>query len=220
MTEQPCGVIWDMDGTMIDSTEFHWQSWRDAMAAEDYHLTYDEFMASYGQRNDAIIRGYYGDDVSNETITRISDAKESQYRDMVRTQGISLLPGVQHWLDYLRQHGWRQAVATSAPLKNLETILDVLQIADYFGALVAGEEPQHGKPDPQIFLLAAERLGVSPEQCIVVEDSSSGVEGGRRGGMRTVGVLTSHDELDADVTVDSLDKLPAGTFEQLLQRSA
>jgi beta-phosphoglucomutase len=139
---------------------------------------------------------------------------------MVRTQGISLLPGVQHWLDYLRQHGWRQAVATSAPLKNLETILDVLQIADYFGALVAGEEPQHGKPDPQIFLLAAERLGVSPEQCIVVEDSSSGVEGGRRGGMRTVGVLTSHDELDADVTVDSLDKLPAGTFEQLLQRSA
>jgi beta-phosphoglucomutase len=220
MTEQPCGVIWDMDGTMIDSTEFHWQSWRDAMAAEDYHLTYDEFMASYGQRNDAIIRGYYGDDVSNETITRISDAKESQYRDMVRTQGISLLPGVQHWLDYLREHGWRQAVATSAPRKNLETILDVLQIAEYFGALVAGEEPQHGKPDPQIFLLAAERLGVSPEQCIVVEDSSSGVEGGRRGGMRTIGVLTSHDELDADVTVASLDRLPADTFEQLLQRPA
>jgi beta-phosphoglucomutase len=220
MTEQPCGVIWDMDGTMIDSTEFHWQSWHDAMAAEDYHLTYDEFMASYGQRNDAIIRRYCGDEVSNETITRISDAKESQYRDMVRTQGISLLPGVQHWLDYLRDHGWRQAVATSAPRKNLETILDVLQIAEYFGALVAGEEPQHGKPDPQIFLLAAERLGVSSEQCIVVEDSSSGVEGGRRGGMRTIGVLTSHDELDADVTVASLDRLPADTFEQLLQRPA
>ncbi len=218
MTEQPRGVIWDMDGTMIDSTEFHWQSWRDAMAAENYDLTYDEFMASYGQRNDAIIRGYCGDEVSNETITRISDAKESQYRDMVRNQGISLLPGVRHWLDYLREHGWRQAVATSAPRKNLETILDVLQIGDYFGALVAGEEPQHGKPDPQIFLLAAERLGVSPEQCIVVEDSSSGVEGGRRGSMRTIGVLTSHDELDADVTVASLDRLPADTFEQLLQR--
>jgi HAD superfamily hydrolase (TIGR01509 family) len=126
------------------------------------------------------------------------------------------LPGVQHWLDYLRQHGWQQAIATSAPRANLETIVEVLHIRDYFGALLSDEDVEAGKPDPQVFLLAASRLDVPPQRCIVVEDSPAGIEGGRRGGMRTIGVLTNHDKLPADRAVSTLDKLPGEAFDELV----
>lgn len=212
----PRGVIWDMDGTLIDSTQYHWISWRDALAAEDYHLTYEQFVASYGQRNVNILRGYFGEDLPMSEVNRMSDVKENHYREMVRTQGLTLLPGVQHWLDHLRQQGWQQAIATSAPRANLETIIDVLNIGDYFGALLSAEDVDAGKPDPQVFLLAASRLDVPPQRCIVVEDSPAGLEGGRRGGMHTIGVLTSHDELAADVVVPTLDKLPGETFNELV----
>jgi beta-phosphoglucomutase len=217
MTNASRGVIWDMDGTLIESTEYHWQSWHDAMAAENYELSYEQFHASYGQRNATIIRSYLGDDVSSKVIERISTNKERQYRSLVHEQGIELLPGVQHWLETLHQQGWKQAIATSAPRQNLETIVDVLQIRHYFAALVDGEEVDEGKPSPQPFLLAARRLDVPPERCIVVEDSSSGIEGGKRGGMRTIGVLTSHDELQADIVVSRLNQLAADTFEQLVR---
>ncbi len=217
MTMPPRGVIWDMDGTLIDSTAYHWISWRDALAAEDYHLTYEQFTASYGQRNDAILRGYFGQALPDHEIDRISDRKETHYRQMVRSQGIELLPGVQHWLDYLREADWRQAVATSAPRPNLDVILEVLGITHYFRALVSAEDVQAGKPDPQAFLLAARRLELQPECCIVVEDSPSGIEAGKRGGMRTIGVLTSQERLPAaDRIVSSLADLPDDTFNQLV----
>ncbi len=220
MTELSRGVLWDMDGTMIESTEYHWISWRDALAAEDYNLTYEQFSASYGQRNDAILRGYFGEDLPSREVERISNVKETHYREMVRNQGIELLPGVQHWLDYLRDAGWQQAVATSAPRANLDTILEVLGIAEYFAGLVSAEDVEHGKPDPQVFLRAASQIAVAPERCVVVEDSPSGIEGGKRARMGTIGVLTSRSELSADYTVPTLDQLPADAFERLVARLA
>jgi beta-phosphoglucomutase len=214
--DMPRGAIWDMDGTMVDSTEYHWISWRDALAAENYQLTYEQFTATYGQRNDRILRDYFGEDLPDSDVDRISDVKETHYRHMVRTQGIELLPGVQHWLRTLQAQGWRQAVATSAPRANLETIIEVLGIGHYFATTVSAEDVERGKPDPQAFLLAAERLGVSPERCVVLEDSPAGIEGGRRGGMHTIGVRTSHDDLQADRVVSSFDELPADAFELLV----
>jgi beta-phosphoglucomutase len=216
MNSPQSGVIWDMDGTLIDSTEYHWRSWHDAFAAESFELSYEQFQELYGQRNIAIVRAYLGDDLPLEDIERISTNKETHYRSMVHEEGITLLPGVQHWLDTLRDQGWQQAIATSAPRGNLDTIIDVLNIRHYFAALVDGEEVEEGKPNPQPFLLAARRLNVPPERCIVVEDSPSGIEGGRRGGMHTIGVLTSHDDLPADIVVPTLDKLAADAFTRLL----
>jgi beta-phosphoglucomutase len=216
MNNPPCAVIWDMDGTLIDSTEYHWRSWHDALAAENFELSYEQFQELYGQRNIAIVRAYLGDDIPLDEIERISTTKENHYRTMVHEQGIELLPGVQHWLDTLHRQGWKQAIATSAPRGNLDTIIDVLGIRDYFAALVDGEEVEDGKPNPQPFLLAARRLNIAPERCIVVEDSSSGIEGGKRGGMHTIGVLTSHDELPADIVVPTLDQLPPDAFTRLI----
>jgi beta-phosphoglucomutase family hydrolase len=211
----PRAVLWDVDGTLIDSAEYHYQTWRETLLREDYELTRADFMRSFGKRNDAVVRGFLGDDVRVSDIERISEAKEARYRALVRTRGIKLLPGVGMWLERLRAGGWRQAIASSAPPLNIEAILAATNLTHHFDALVSADEVEHGKPDPQIFLLAAGKLGTPPRRCVVVEDSPAGIEAGRRAGMSTIGVLTSHHELKADVVVRTLDDLPAGTFDQL-----
>ncbi len=212
----PRAVLWDMDGTMINSADYHWLAWRDVMQQEGQPITYATFAETFGQRNDTILRLYFGDDISQSDMQRIADAKESQYRHLVRTRGIHLLPGVQRWLDTLRNDGWLQAIASAAPKRNIETVLEVLDIREYFGAIVASEDVQHGKPDPQVFLTAAERLGVAPAHCIVVEDAPAGIAGAHRATMPAIGVQTTHTDLPAEVSVVSLDDLQEGTFAQLL----
>jgi len=213
---QPHAVLWDLDGTLIDSSEYHWQSWREALAAEGCDLTYERFAVYFGQRNDVIVRGYLGPDAPAGDIERIGDAKEVRYRHLVRTRGVQLLPGVQRWLTRLRQDGWRQAIASSAPRLNIETILDVLDLAGRFDAVVSAEDVQRGKPDPQVFLVAAERVAVPPARCIVVEDAPAGVQAAHRAGMRAIGVRSVHTALQADRLVQSLDELPDDAFDRLL----
>jgi len=205
-----------MDGTLIDSGEYHWFAWRDTMDAEGQPITYEQFAATFGQRNDTILRGYFGATLAHREMQRIADEKEERYREHIRTLGITLLPGIAFWLDHLQREGWRQAVASAAPRRNIEVILDVLAIWPYFDAIVASEDVQRGKPDPQVFLTAAARLEVAPSQSIVVEDAPAGLEGARRAGMRTIGVCTSHSDLHADRVVATLDALDANAFVQLL----
>jgi HAD superfamily hydrolase (TIGR01509 family) len=207
-----------MDGTLVDSSDYHWRSWRDTLASEGFALSYEQFTASFGQRNDTILRGYFGPDFPQSEIDRIGDAKEAIYRQLVRTEGLTLLPGVGAWLRRLHQAGWRQAIASAAPRANVETILEVLQIGPFIEAIVSAEDVQRGKPDPQVFLLAAERVAVPPAHSIVVEDAPAGLEGARRAGMRCIGVRTSHTGLLADIAVDRLDELPPDCFERLLEK--
>ena len=205
-----------MDGTLIDSAEYHWLTWRDALAAEGYPLTHDEFASFFGQRNDTIVRRFLGADVASDAVVRIGGDQEAAYRRMVRDRGIAPLPGVRAWLERLHRDGWKQAVASSAPPANIETLVEVLELRDVFQALASGEEVPHGKPAPDVFLHAAARLGVPPARCVVVEDAPAGVEAGRRGGMKTIGIATLHSELDADIVVRSLEDLPPDAFDRLL----
>jgi HAD superfamily hydrolase (TIGR01509 family) len=209
-------VLWDVDGTLIDSSEYHWLSWRGALDAEGRTLTREEFSATFGQRNDEILRGLFGADYPTEEVARVADAKETLYRVLIRERGVVLLPGVRRWLERLKDGGWLQAVASSAPRLNLEAIMGALGLEDYFAAIVSAEDVTAGKPDPQVFLVAAARLGADVSRCVVVEDAPAGVEAARRAGMRSVGVLTSHESLNADVTVRTLDELDGGAFECLL----
>jgi HAD superfamily hydrolase (TIGR01509 family) len=203
-----------MDGTLIDSEEYHWLSWRDAMSAEGLPITRDQFLASFGQRNDSILPGWLGPDATPERIDRIGNAKEALYRQRVRERGIQFLPGVSQWVQRLHEQGWRQAIASAAPRANVETILEVLHTASCFHAIVSAEDVRHGKPDPEVFLTAAAKLGVPPKQCIVVEDALHGIEAARAAGMKSIGV--SRKPLPADVVVPSLDRLAPNTFDQLL----
>jgi beta-phosphoglucomutase len=211
-------VLWDVDGTLIDSSEYHWLSWREALAAEDFHVTREQFASSFGQRNDEILRGYFGEQYPAAERARVGEAKEIIYRRLVRERGVELLPGVGRWLERLRSDGWLQALASSAPRANLEAIVSALRLGAYFGTVVSAEDVTRGKPDPQVFLAAAAKLKAEPAACVVVEDAPAGTEAARRAGMRVVGVLNSHDELEADLVVRTLEELPEGAFEELLTR--
>ena len=204
-------VLWDMDGTLVDSEEFHWLSWRDTMAQEGLPVTHDQFLATFGQRNDAILPQWLGRNATPDRIQRIGDAKEALYRKLVRERGLQPLPGAKEWVARLHQEGWRQAIASSAPRANVEVVLEVTGLGSYFDAIVSAEDVTAGKPDPQVFLKAADRLGIPPSRCIVVEDATAGVEAARRAGMRSIGV-NRNVTLPADVAVKSLVDLPEDAF--------
>jgi len=213
-----CAVLWDMDGTLIDSEDLHWHSWRETMASEGITITHDQFLASFGQRNDSIIPAWLGAKISTERIRTIETAKEEMFRLLVRERGVSPLRGVAEWIHRLKESGWLQAIASSAPRQNVETVVNALGIAGYFQILVSAEDVSRGKPDPEVFLLAASRLGVPPERCIVIEDAAAGIEGARRAGMWSIAVSRSNPPLAADISVNSLDLLEPDGLGTLLQR--
>ena len=207
-------VLWDMDGTLVDSEEYHWLSWRDTMAGEGVRITHEEFLVTFGWRNDAILSRWLGERATLAEIARIGDAQEELYRRMVRREGLSPLPGAREWVTQLERSGWRQAIASSAPRLNVETILDVTGLR--FDAVAAAEDVTHGKPAPDVFLAAARKVDVEPRRCIVVEDADAGVEAGRRAMMRTVGISRNGKARAADVVVACLTELAADSFERLL----
>lgn len=209
-------VLWDLDGTLVDSAELHWRAWRDVMAEEGHPVTHDQFVQSFGKRNDLILAGWLGADADAEYTRRLSEEKESRFRALVRAHGIEPLPGVREWVARLHAEGWRQAIATSAPRLNLETLVEAMAMRHFFGADVAAEDVTHGKPDPEVFQLAASRLGADPQRSIVVEDAPTGIEAGKRAGMRTVGVSLLHTLPEADLYVGTLPELPSDTFDRLL----
>lgn len=211
-------VLWDLDGTLVDSEEFHWQSWRDTIRPEGVELTYEQFLASFGQRNDRIVPAWLGADVDPARMHRIGVDKETEFRRLAEAHGLKLLPGVRECLASLRASGWKQAIASSAPRVNVEMMLRVAGLEGCLDAIVSADDVTIGKPDPQVFLKAAEKLQVPPSHCIVVEDAAAGVEGARRAGMRSIGV-TRNGRLDADIFVKSLAELPPDAFDRLLARA-
>ena len=210
-------VLWDMDGTLIDSGEYHWRTWHETLAELGVELTRHDFNGWFGSRNDRILTRYFPG-VSAADMQRIGALKEERYRTLVRRDGVSLLPGIGDWLARLNTAGWRQAVASSAPPANIDVLVEVLRLDAVFQATVSAEEVAHGKPAPDVFLRAAEKVGVPPARCVVVEDAAVGVEAGRRGGMRTIGIEGGHGHgpLDADVNTQSMADLPLDTFDRLL----
>jgi beta-phosphoglucomutase len=205
-------VIWDLDGTLIDSSHYHWEAWQAVMEAENFKLTYEQYVADFGKRNDEILRGRLGADLPDDFIARVSLAKEEVYRDLIRTKGLDLLPGAAYWLERLKAEGWRQALATSAPRGNIDAVFAALGLEKFFDAVISSEEVKAGKPEPDVFLAAAARMDVAPPDCIVIEDAPAGVEAARRAGMKSIGVLTTHRELKADLVAPRLDQLPEDFF--------
>jgi HAD superfamily hydrolase (TIGR01509 family) len=127
------------------------------------------------------------------------------------------LPGVRTWLERLAAKGVSQAIASSAPPANIDVMVDEAGLRVYFDAIVSGSQLS-AKPDPAVFLEAANHLGVSPDRCIVVEDAIAGVEAAKRAGMRCIAVTVTNPAAalqDADIVVDRLDELPEGAFERL-----
>ena len=212
-------MLWDLDGTLIDSAGHHWIAWRDTLAAEGRPVQPGDFVNTFGKRNDEILHELFGPAIAADWIERVSEAKEQAYRRMLRERGLAPLPGALDWLRRLRESGWKQALASSAPRPNIDAVFEALALERFLDAVVSADEVGRGKPDPAIFLEAARRLGLAPGRCVVVEDAPAGIEAARRAGMRSIGVLSDHHPaLEADLVVPSLETLPADAFDVLLAR--
>lgn len=201
-------VLWDMDGTLADTGELHYQTWKTALKSIDHDLNWEDFKATFGMNNQGILETLLGEKPSQELVERISELKEGQYRQLLPGR-VSLLPGVKEWLDWLSTHHIPQAIASSAPSENIDAFVNELRLRPYFAALVSGFDIP-GKPEPGIFLHAAARLGVEPSHCLVIEDSIAGVEAAHRAGMRCLAVTTTNPAQAlsrADLVVDRLTQL-------------
>jgi beta-phosphoglucomutase len=218
VTRRPRAVLWDLDGTIADSKDFHWRAWRETMLLGGVRISYEQFLHSFGQRNDAIL-GSWLPGASPERVVRLGDAKEAAFRRLVAEGPLHPLPGAVEWIEQLARQGWRQAIASSAPRANVQTMARVLGLERVMGALVSAEDVHRGKPDPEVFLVSAQRLGVEPARSVVVEDAAAGIEAARRGGMRSIGV--GGDALRAaDVVVTALTDLPEDAFDRLVPEIA
>ncbi len=216
-------ILWDVDGTLVNTAEQHFRAWA-AFAAEIGHaFTRAHFAASFGMRNPEIVRMLFDANASDERCAEWGERKEQLYRASVRSGGVELLPGVARLLAEFAATGWKQAVGSSAPLGNLELLLGVTDTQKYFGAVVTGDDVRRGKPDPEVFLTGARKLGVEPAACVVLEDAVAGVEAARAGGMKCVAVtFVGHHPAEklraagADIVVASLEELSAERIAALV----
>lgn len=204
-------VLWDMDGTLADTGELHYQTWKHALEGLGIELSRELFTTTFGMNNHGILERILGEKPSQELVDRISAEKEVEYRNMLQGN-VKLLPGVKDWLDWLLENHIHQAVASSAPKENIDVFVDELHLRPYFDALVPGFNLP-GKPNPDIFLLAAKLISVEPKHCLVIEDAVAGVEAARRAGMSCLAVTTTNPRealTQANLVVDTLDQLHPG----------
>jgi beta-phosphoglucomutase len=216
-------ALWDMDGTLVDTAELHFRAWETVCREHGRDFTRADFAATFGRRNPEIIHALFGDRFNEDEIAALGDRKEELYRAAAR-EGVVLLPGVRALLEDLHQAGFAQAIASSAPRANLALILRLTGIERFFGAAIGMEDTQRGKPDPQVFQVAAERLGVPPARCVVLEDAVAGVQAARAGGMKCVAVRfvghhpeTTLRQAGADLVVDTLEQVTARMVLALLR---
>lgn len=202
-------VLWDLDGVIADTGEYHYRAWQYVFGEKGVTFSKEDFMRHFGQRHDTIIRFALGDGLSSKEFNTVTEKKQREYRRIV-AENIRALPGAIELIRSLNQNNIKTAIASSAPLENIEIIIKGLKIENYFQAIASGLEVDEGKPSPQIFLLAAEKLGVEPGNCVVIEDAITGVAAAKTAGMKCIAVTNSHpvDRLEkADVIVDSLEKV-------------
>jgi beta-phosphoglucomutase family hydrolase len=218
MRHQHKAVIWDMDGVIADTAPYHLQAWQEVFRRRGVRYTEDDFKRNFGKRNDSIIRSVLGSRVPLAEMEAIAAEKEELFRRWAASR-IRPLPGAIELMQALREHGFAQAMGSSAPLENIELVTRRLGIAGFFRVIVSGREVTEGKPSPQVFLRAAERLGARPEDCVVIEDAVAGVSAAKRAGMSCIAVTStnSRDKLSgADLIVDTLEEITVAGLASLL----
>ncbi|MCI0683727.1 MAG: HAD family phosphatase [Gemmataceae bacterium] len=221
MLNQQNAVIWDVDGTMVDTAELHYQAWCVLAREIGRPFTRADFTATFGWRNPEIIPKLWGIHDESE-VAALGDRKELYYRAEAK-KGVALLPGVQQLMEALGAAGFRQAVGSSAPRHNIDLILDITKVGQHAQAIVSMEDTRRGKPDPEVFLLAAQRLGVEPGRCLVIEDAPVGVMAAKAGGMRCVAVTcVGHHPVEklhaagADLVAPTLEQVAVEQIRELL----
>jgi HAD superfamily hydrolase (TIGR01509 family) len=190
-TAEPLLAIFDHDGVLVDSFEFHRDAWFELGRREGLPLTQEFIHATFGMTNPSILRQLLGEDVDDAQIACYGELKEVCYRDTARGR-IRLMPGVRELLDGLTAAGVRLAIGSSGPRENLLLTVRECGLEGRFAAISSLEDIRRGKPDPEVFLVAAEKAGVQPRRSVVFEDAPVGIQAAKAAGMLAVGVGTTH----------------------------
>ncbi|NLG84057.1 MAG: beta-phosphoglucomutase [Firmicutes bacterium] len=203
------GALFDLDGGIVDTAKYHFLAWRRLAAEMGFDLTQAENERLKGvsrMRSLEIVLELAGLTVDEEEKMALAEKKNRWYQEYIaRMDETEILPGAREYLVRLRQAGVKTALASAS--KNAMTILAKTRLLPFFDAVVDGHEVTRAKPDPEVFLRAAAKLGLFPGDCVVFEDAEAGIEAARRAGMKAVGIGHKETLGKADLVVKGLDEL-------------
>lgn len=189
-------VIFDMDGVICHTNPYHSLAFRTFFSGHNLNPTDEEFAQHmYGKSNSYILSHFFKRPVSGDELLQMEQEKEGLFRKIYEPH-IEPIAGIIAFIADLAQNRIKLGVATSAPYANLELILGKIDIRHQLGSILASEDVKKHKPDPEVYLSSAKNLGVLPENCLVFEDSFSGVSAALNAGMKVVGVLSSHSKAE------------------------
>jgi beta-phosphoglucomutase len=211
-------VIFDMDGVLVDSFDAHFQSWRRLYGEMGIEYTETAFAADFGRTGRDILHRTLHKELTDAEFREIDGRKEGFYREIIR-QKFPAIDGAEDLIDALADDGFRLAIGSSGPPENVQLVLEKLRNGSRISATVNGFDVTRGKPDPQVFQLATERLGVPPARCAVVEDAIHGIEAAKRAGVVAIALTGTAERAQftkADLVVDSLRELSPAKIRTLI----
>jgi len=216
-------AIFDHDGVMVDSLEHHQNAWVELGRRSGLPITAEFVKETFGMTNPSMFERLLGKPLDAETLARYSEIKETAYRESSRGK-IVLLPGIQALIDGLTAHGVRLAIGSSGVRANLLLTVESCGLDGRFTAMASLEDIHKGKPDPEVFLVAASKAGVNPRHAVVFEDATFGILAAKAAGMRAVGVTTTNPaeslwDAGADEVVDSFESYDVASLVERLRGS-
>ena len=217
MFENYC-VIFDMDGVLADTGPIHYESW--VKLAKQIRVKFSKkfFNITFGRQSISITRELVGPKINQEVVEKWANLKERYYREMVKDK-LKPLPGALVLIKELHARNFKLAVGSSGPPENVDLLLSTLSIKDYFDVIITAAEVKNGKPAPDVFLIAAEKLNIKVDNCLVIEDAPVGITAARKAGMKVIALRTTHcnvELLDADMVVQDLSSVNINDILKLL----
>ena len=209
------GVIFDWDGVVIDSSAEHERSWEILSEEISRPLPEGHFKRGFGKKNEVIIPEILGWAKDAAEISKLAERKETIYRELVRDRGVQILPGARELLEALRSEKIPRAIGSSTPRQNLEAILSATGLGEFFDAVACGDDVANGKPAPDVFLLAAQKLALAPVDCLVIEDAHAGIEAAHRAGIPVLAVATTNSLSELGEATGALESLAGVTSTML-----
>ncbi len=212
------GLLFDWDGVIIDSSAHHEESWNRLAQERGFKLPADHFLKGFGMKNEIILSSILNWSQNPEEILQLSLHKEVLYRQIIQEWGIAPMRGLKILLDRLQDEKIPCAIASSTHRQNITTTLEILGLENYFQKIVSAEDVKQGKPDPEVFLLAAKSIGCEAKNCIVIEDAPMGIEAALAGGIKAIGITTTHPKTvlaKAHLVIRRLDELDIHRLEGL-----
>lgn len=201
--KKPAAVIFDMDGVIVDNQHWHFEAYVEFGRRHNLNISKEQFGIYFGITNQAIMKLLFNDTVSETEIGMFGEEKEKIYRELYKPF-IEPVKGLPEFLRNIASSGIPIALATSAPRENVDFTLTSTGLKKYFEVITDASMVNKGKPDPHVYLVTAEKLGIQPQDCLVFEDSVPGIQSAIKAGMRVVGVATTHKYVELSKYVNEI----------------